>query len=110
VDPDGRVVYMPAVTPGLQNDLIGWVDVVCHTDTIIVEGEEVYMGLFRNRGKFRGKDRFKVIPRQLVDPTFDRILQYVDGELVLDDDEKMQELKAAMARDSEQEAEAAPAA
>lgn len=110
VDPDGKVVYMPAVTPGLQNDLIGWMDVVCHTDTIIVEGDEVYMGLFRNRGKFRGKDRFKVVPRQLVDPTFDRILQYVDGELVLDDDEKMQELKAAMARDSEQEAEAAAAA
>lgn len=106
-DNDGAVVYMPAVTPGLQNDLIGWMDIVCHTDTIIVEEEEAFMGLFRNRGKFRGKDRYKVMPRTIVDPTFDRVLQYVEGDLSVDEDEKMQDLKAAMERDAEGTAAAA---
>lgn len=107
-DNDSSVVYMPAVTPGLQNDVIGWFDVVCHTETIIVGGEEVYMGLLRNMGKFRGKDRFKATPRRLVNPTHDRILQYVRGELTVDDDEQMQDLKARMERE-EQETTAAAA-
>jgi hypothetical protein len=105
-DNDGAVVYMPAVTPGLQNDLIGWMDVICHTDTIIVGGEDVYMGLFRNRGKYRGKDRFNMMPRQLVDPFFTRVLEYIDGDLTLEDDEEMQDLKARVERE-EQEAAAA---
>jgi hypothetical protein len=100
-DNDGAVVYMPAVTPGLQNDLIGWFDVVCHTETIIVGGEEVFMGLLRNRGKYRGKDRFSMTPRQLVNPTHPRIAAYIDGDLTVETDDEMQDLKARMERDTE---------
>lgn len=109
-DNDGAVVYMPAVTPGLQNDVIGWFDVVCHTETIIVGGEEIYMGLLRNYGKFRGKDRFKATPRRLVNPTHERIVAYVRGDLTVDTDEQMQDLKERMAREQEEESTTAAAA
>lgn len=106
-DNDGAVVYMPAVTPGLQNDLVGWMDVVCHTETIIVGGEEVFIGLLRNLGKYRGKDRFSATPRRLVNPTHDRINAYIVGDLTVDTDEEMQDLKARMERDTEEAAAAA---
>jgi hypothetical protein len=96
---DGTVVYMPAVTPGLQNDLIGWMDVVCHTETIVVGGEDEFLGLFRPRGKFRGKDRFKMLPVRIVNPTVDRVQAYLDGELTLDTDEEMRALKKRMQED-----------
>ena len=92
----GRVSVHPAVTPGLQKDLIGWVDIVCHTRTIQLDEDEVYMGLFRNSGLYRGKDRYKILPRQLVNPTFDRILKYYQGELTLETDDEMIELKERM--------------
>lgn len=106
-DNDGAVVYMPAVTPGLQNDIVGWFDVVCHTETIVVDGEEVYMGLLRNLGKYRGKDRFKATPRRLVNPTHDRITSYVRGELTVDTDSQMQDLKERMEREATEAAAAA---
>ena len=108
-DNDSQVTYMPGVTPGLQNDLIGWVDIVCHTEVMLVENEEVFMGLFRNHGKFRGKDRFKVLPRRLVNPTFERVHAYVEGELTVDSDEEMQELKERMAAAEAKDKEPAPA-
>lgn len=104
---DSSVVYMPAVTPGLQNDLVGWVDLVCHTETIIVLEEEVYMGLFRNRGKYRGKDRFNMLPPRLVNPTFDRVQAYVDGDLTVESDDEMQDLKERMIREEQSAASAA---
>lgn len=92
-DNDGAVVYMPSVTPGLQNDLIGWMDVVCHTSVALVDNEEEYRGLFRPHSKYRGKDRFKIIPKWVVDPDFYRVLQYVEGDLDADSDPVMQEAR-----------------
>lgn len=106
-DNDGSVVYMPAVTPGLQSDLIGWFDIICHTETMIVGGEDVFMGLLRNRGKFRGKDRFKMTPARLVNPAHDRLVLYVNGGLTLDDDDEMNDLKARVERENEEVAAAA---
>jgi hypothetical protein len=104
-DPNGKVVYKPAVTPGLQDDLIGWMDIICVTSTIIVNGEEEFMGLFRNDGMYQAKDRFSVTPRKLVLPTFDRVLEYFNGEHDLMDplatDEEMQGLKARMLNEAD---------
>ena len=101
----GRVTIQPAVTPGLQKDLVGWVDIVCHCRTIQLGDEEVYMGLMRNSGIYRGKDRYKLLPRQLVNPTFDRILKYYQGELTLETDDEMNSLRERMeaAKKDEQE-------
>lgn len=80
-DDDGTVSYVPAVTPALVNDLIGWVDVVCATSVANVGGEEEYRGLFRPHSKHRGKDRLGILPVWIADPTFDRIVAYVEEEL-----------------------------
>lgn len=78
---DGAVVINPNVTPALRGDVIGYVDMVCYTDVQIVGGDEIYRGLFRPAGRFRGKDRFDVLPRRLVNPWFNRLLEYAEGEL-----------------------------
>lgn len=105
-DHDGRVIYMPSVTPGLQGDLIGWFDLVCHTETIIVSNEIYYMGDFSGAGKFESKDRFHMLPKKIVNPTHDRVIAYVDGDLTIETDDEMQALKAAV---QEANSEAVPA-
>lgn len=102
-DDDGAVIYQPAVTPALQNDLVGWVDIVCVTSVALVDGVEEYRGLFRPHSKFRGKDRLKALPKWLVDPTFERVQAYVDGELTVDTDPVMQEAKERAAAVAEKE-------
>lgn len=102
---DGRVAYRPAVTPALINDLYGWFDVIVHT-TVEEYGEDQYCGLTKPAGKFRGKDRYKVLPKTLVDPTFDRILLYVDEEMEVSTDPVMKhanEVRKAWADEQEEE-------
>lgn len=93
-DDDSVVTYQPSVSPGLQNDLFGWCNVVCVTSVVLVEDEagkevEEFRGLFRPHGKWRGKDRLSVLPKWLVDPTFDRIVAYKDGDLEVESDPVM---------------------
>lgn len=104
-DDDGSVTYQPAVTPALQNDLIGWVDMVCCTSVAQVDGEDEYRGLFRPHSKFRGKDRLGAMPKWLVDPSFDRILQYVEGELTSDTDPVMDAARERAQREKAKQAE-----
>jgi hypothetical protein len=84
-DDDGKVHYGPAVNPGIQGDVLGWVDVVCRTTAEVVDGRDAYVGHFRPESKYRGKDRFRGldegIPRLMRDPTFDRVLMALRGEL-----------------------------
>lgn len=106
-DDDGAVHYEPGVSPGLQNDLFGWVAVVCVTSVVQVtngDGAETdeYRGLFRSHSKWRGKDRLNVLPKWLVDPTFDRIVSYRDGDLDTGSDPVM--LEARKRRDAAKEA------
>lgn len=86
VDDDGKVVYRPGVIPSLRTVLMGYPDIVCYTSVEEIGGEDVYVGLFRPAGKYRGKDRFGVMPKRLPSPTFDRILGYVDGVLDAESD------------------------
>lgn len=93
LDNDGAVAYFPAVNPALIGPLQGWMSMVLHTDVIDVDGKEEYRALSKSIGKFKGKDHYGVLPRYLVDPTFDRIHAYVFDELEVDDDPIMQEAK-----------------
>lgn len=88
-DDDGSVAYQPAITPALQNDLVGWVDQVVYTSVVGGEDEDEFRGLFRPLGKFRGKDRFGTMPKILIDPTFERVHDYVRGDLTVDSDPVM---------------------
>jgi hypothetical protein len=77
-----RVIYGPAVTPALQTDLLGYVDVVVRTLTMDTKGgQPIYYGRTAKTEDARGKDRIGGLPIELVDPTFERIAQYFSGEL-----------------------------
>lgn len=88
-DDDGKVVYSPLVIPSLRADLMGYMDMVIVTDVGEFGGEEEYRGLSKPVGKFKGKDRFGVLPRRLLDPTFDRVWAYIEGEMDVESDPVM---------------------
>jgi hypothetical protein len=81
----------PSVTPGLQSDLVGWFDIVGRTTYDPVH--DLYIGTFRPEGVRQGKDRYGVLPRRMVDPTFDRIVEYVEGKLTEATDPKQRVLQ-----------------
>ena len=80
-DDDGEVHLSPALTPAVAGDLLGFVDIVCYCRAVPRPGsdEPDYIGSFRPGRKFVAKDRFGLLPPRLIDPTFDRILDYVSG-------------------------------
>lgn len=92
-DDDQKVSYGPSVTPALQGDLIGYVDVVVRTDVVEIGEHSEFQGLTRKQGKYKAKDRFDVLPIRMVDPTFERILQYVNDEIDEESDPVMQEAR-----------------
>lgn len=101
-DDDGSVAYQPAITPALQNDLIGWVDQVVVTSVVSVNGTDEYRGMFKPLGKWRGKDRLGVMPKVLVDPAFERVIAYVEGEVNADNDPVMQQARERAAAEGKQ--------
>lgn len=92
VDKDtGKPQYGPAVTPGLQADLLGYVDMV-----LMFKSEEdgkPYRALTRANSRYRAKDRFDVLPKTLAEPMFDRLVAYLDGDLIEDTDQEQASLK-----------------
>lgn len=75
--------YGPAVTPGLQADLLGYVDFVIMCKAEDEDGP--FRGLTRANSRYRAKDRFDVLPKVMVEPTMERIIQYVVGEYDVDE-------------------------
>lgn len=91
---DGTVTIEPSVNPALQGDLRGWMDMVCRTYVEETAGEVEFWGLFRPIGKYRGKDRLGATPKRLIDPTFERVVGYVSGDLDIKTDPAMAEARA----------------
>jgi len=106
----GLVQYGPDMSQRLASDVMGYVDVACHTYT--TEGDDgdepVYMGDFRDRELYAGKDRFGVVPPRLVSPSMDRVLDYLDGTLTAETDTLSASVEAAAPAEDEP-AKAAPA-
>jgi AAA domain len=92
-----RVTYGPAVTPALQADLLGYVDMVLHCQVADVADASVYFATSKPTRTHRGKDRLHVLPTELVNPGFDRLTKYVTGELTdeTDPDQKALATKPA---------------
>lgn len=82
-DDTGKIFYGPALTPALQTDVLGYVDLVIRTEGDELQTEDgpvtEFTGLTRPQGRYRAKDRFDATPRLLVDPDFLRIHAYVTG-------------------------------
>jgi len=78
-------VWGPAVNPGLQSDLLGYVDLVirCGSNELVTDSgpQSEFVGRTRKTRQYRAKDRFDATPRELFNPTFLRVLSYVRGEL-----------------------------
>lgn len=86
-DDDGEVSYGPALTPALQGDVVGYCDIVIATQVEAREGgKDLFFGQTRRVGKYTAKDRYGLLPRKLVTPSFDRVISYVAEELTSTDD------------------------
>lgn len=100
VDEDsGKVQYGPAVTPGVQTDLLGYVDLVLACTAADDAEGKPYRALTRSSGKYRGKDRLGVLPKVLVNPTIERILAYESGKLTEEKDTLQKQLIAVQKED-----------
>lgn len=82
IDGDGEVIYGPATTPAVQQDLMGYVDIVGHT--YIDNGH--YVARFAPGTKYQAKDTFGVLPEVMADPTMDRIVAYVREKITAETD------------------------
>ena len=109
-DDDGKATYLPAISPALVTELVGYVDLVCVTSVALVGEHEEFRGLFRPHGKYRGKDRLGALPKWLVDPTFDRVLGYAEGKLTLEQDAVMKAARKRAEQDKSSDGAPTPGA
>ncbi|QFG07946.1 RecA-like DNA recombinase [Streptomyces phage Intolerant] len=82
----------PEMTPKLRTSVLGYVDVALRltSETLPVsEGESETLITARTKPSalVRAKDRFGLLPRDLPEPRFDRLVEYINGETVYADDE-----------------------
>lgn len=84
VDEDtGQVMYGPVFTPAVSSAIRADMDVVIRVRQAESEDgtEMVVIGATRPNDRYRGKDRFGATPIRMADPSFTRVLSYVEGEL-----------------------------
>lgn len=79
---DGSVRIGPGTTPALQSALMGYCDVVIHT----YRQGKYHLGLTEPGTKYLAKDSFGLLPPVMVNPTFDRVVRYVQEDLTIDTD------------------------
>lgn len=87
----GKVTYGPAVSPAVQQDIAGQMDVIVYTRA--AQGTTPYRALVRGVARYRTKDRFGSLPDVLAEPSFTRVLGYVEEEI----DEANDDLQQALA-------------
>lgn len=75
-----KVTYGPAVTPGLQNAILGYMDLNLYFKQEDEDGP--YRALVRGVASYRTKDRMGGLPKVIAEPSFERILGYTDGTIV----------------------------
>lgn len=90
---DKTGMVSPAVNPAFANTVMGYVDIAMYMRaTLHAAGEDEdealaeFRALTRPGKVTRAKERFDLLPRVLAEPTFPRILSYVQGELEEDSD------------------------
>lgn len=87
-DDDGFVHYGPALGPAAATDTAGMVDIVIWTrsEEIGPNATLFYTGITRPLERHRAKDRYGKLPVKMVEPTADRVIAYVTGELTKSND------------------------
>lgn len=97
VDEDtNKVMYGPAVSPAVANDLMGYVDVAVMLKAADEDGP--VRGLTVPNKKYRAKDRYNMLPKVMVEPTFDRVFAYFKDELTIETDAHQESLPTKPAK------------
>lgn len=78
------ISYGPSVTPALATDVMGYMDVVMYYRAPDEDGPA--RALVRGKKIYRTKDRYGTLPDVLAEPTFPRILGYINGDLTEETD------------------------
>lgn len=100
VDEDtNKVSYGPGVSPAVCNDLMGYVDIAIMIKA--AEDGKPVRGLTREGGKYRVKDRFEILPKIMVEPTFDRVFSYFKDEVTEENDPFQASLPTKPAKSSD---------
>lgn len=82
----------PDLGPALANSVAGYVDVILYTRATQSTAEDddqaahEFRALTRPTAKYRAKDRYDLLPRVLAEPSIDRVIAYIEGELTEDED------------------------
>lgn len=97
----------PEIQPAVATSLLGYVDYVLHTQANVTDTEsEFYAQTRPQAGVLRGKDRFRDLPVTMINPTFERILAYAQGELTEASDPDQQAYTALVGARAAADAEA----
>ncbi|QDH48946.1 Sak4-like ssDNA annealing protein [Arthrobacter phage Gisselle] len=91
-----KVSYGPAVTPALQTSILGYTDVNLYFKAEDEDGP--FRALVKGVGTFRTKDRMGGLPKVIAQPSMERILGYIDGEIEEASDDLQKALPAIRER------------
>jgi hypothetical protein len=79
----GATMYGPAAPPALQQDLLGYADVVIRTERRAgANGVEEIVGYAVPDENHHGKDRYGLLPAELLPPGADVVLGHITGSVV----------------------------
>lgn len=93
VDEDtGGVAYGPAANEGVARNLLAYPDLVLACKP--KDAKQPFRAMTKEGGRYRAKDRFDALPKVLVEPTFDRVWQYLQN-LLDEDTDPLQKLLPA---------------
>jgi AAA domain len=81
LDEEGRVRLTADLTKAARSDLMGYVDIALNCQYTEWDGVPEFSAYTRPVGKFDAKDSFGVLPTMLIEPTFPRVIRYVNSEL-----------------------------
>jgi hypothetical protein len=98
-----KVTYGPAVSPAVQQDLAGQMDVIVYCRP--AQGQAPYRALVRGSSKYRTKDRFGTLPDVLAEPSFTRVLGYVEEEIDESTDDLQKTLTPKKRKDTDEDNE-----
>jgi hypothetical protein len=79
----GAVMYGPAAPPALQQDLLGYADIVIRTERRANDqGMEEVVGYSQPDENHHGKDRYGLLPAEMLPPGADVVLGHIVGEVI----------------------------
>lgn len=112
-DETKKLVIGPSITPALQTDILGYVDMALYMKAGDEDGP--FRAMTKGSKRFRVKDRFDILPRIMAEPMGDRIIGYLHGDLTEDADpfqddladsvKKSLDVKAAPVEEEEEDEE-----